>query len=77
MAEALDPVTKELVGVGAAIAGHCQPCFDYHYREAVRLGAPRAAIEAAVGMARAVRGAGDQHRDEFAARRMAKAPSAE
>ncbi len=65
------------MGIGAAIAGHCQPCFDYHYREAVRLGAPQAAIEAAVGMARAVRGAGAQHRTSLPLAGGANPPSAE
>ncbi len=71
MAEALDPLTKELVGIGAAIAGHCEPCFTYHYREALRLGASAGAIEAAIELARAVRGAGDKHMDEFVSRRLA------
>ncbi len=73
MAEALDPATKELVGIGAAIAGHCQPCFAYHYKEALRLGVSLEAIAAAVEMARAVRTAGNKHMDEFASHRMADA----
>ncbi len=71
MAEVLDPTTKELVGIAAAIAGHCQPCFAYHYKEARRLGVSEEAIRAAVDLARSVRQAGDKHMDEFAARRVA------
>ncbi len=70
MAEALDAATKELVGIAAAVAGHCQPCFVYHYKQALALGVPVAAIQAAVELARAVRGAGDRHMDEFVVRRM-------
>jgi AhpD family alkylhydroperoxidase len=67
----LDPATRELVGVAAAIAGHCQPCFEFHYREALRLGVPPQAVQEAFELARAIRGAGDRHMDEFAARRLA------
>jgi AhpD family alkylhydroperoxidase len=71
MSEALEPKTKELVGIAAAVAGHCQPCFAFHHKEALRLGVSEEAIRAAIELARAVRQAGDKHMDEFAARRMA------
>jgi AhpD family alkylhydroperoxidase len=71
MAETLEPKTKELVGIAAAVAGHCQPCFAYHYKEALRLGVSEEAIRATMELARAVRQAGDKHMDEFANRRMA------
>ncbi len=71
MDDILEPKTKELVGIAAAVAGHCQPCFAYHYKEALRLGVSEEAIRAAVELARNIRQAGDKHMDEFAARRMA------
>ncbi len=71
MTEPLDPATRELIGVAAAVAGHCQPCFAYHYGEALRLKVPADAIQAAVDLARAVREAGDKHMDEFVSRRLA------
>jgi AhpD family alkylhydroperoxidase len=67
----LDPATRELVGIGAAIAGHCQPCFTYHYQEALKLGVRADAIQAAIELARAVRGSGDRYMDEFVGRRLA------
>ncbi len=70
MADALDPKIKELVGIAAAVAGHCQPCFAYHYKEALRLEVPIDAIQAAVELARAIRSTGDRHMDEFVMRRM-------
>lgn len=70
MAEKLDPRTTELVGVAAAIAGHCQPCFDFHYRKALDLGVSPEEIRAAVTLARAVRAAGNRQMDEHANRRM-------
>lgn len=67
----LEPGTRELVGIAAAVAGHCQPCFTYHYREALSAGVTAEAIQAAIELARAVRSAGDRHMDEFVVRRMA------
>jgi len=29
----MDAKTNELAGIAAAVAGHCQRCFSYHYRE--------------------------------------------
>lgn len=75
MADVLDPKTKELVGVAAAVAGHCQPCFEYHFKVALSSGATVEEIQAAVELARAVRSAGDRHMDEFAMRRMSGAVS--
>ncbi len=71
MAESLRAKTWELVGIAAAVAGHCQPCFAYHYKEALNCGATPEEIQEAVEMARAVRGVGDRHMDEFVARRIA------
>ncbi len=73
MVDALDPATKELLGVAAAVAGHCEPCFAYHYKEAVALGISVEVIQAAIELARAIRGSGDRHIDEFVTRRMAQA----
>lgn len=68
----LDPTTAELVGIAAAVAGHCEPCFNYHYNEALNLGVSFAAIEEAVSLAQAVREAGQRRMAEFARRRMGK-----
>lgn len=70
MTEHLDARTMELVGIAAAVAGHCQPCFDYHYGKALEAGATRQEIEAAVKLARAVRAAGDRHMDEHVVKGM-------
>lgn len=77
MAEALDPKAKELAGIAAAVAGHCQPCFAFHYKEALRLGVSVAEIRQVVDLARAIRGAGDRHMDEFVNRRLSEAGAAE
>ncbi len=71
MSSGLDPVTKELVAMAAAVAGHCAPCFSYHFQQAVALGIAPQTIQAVVSLAQAIRQAGDHHIDEFAARRLA------
>ncbi len=67
----LDPVTKELAAIAAAVAGHCAPCFSYHFHQASALGIPPETIQAVVSLAQAIRQAGDRHIDEFVARRLA------
>lgn len=76
MSDALEPGTRELVGIAAAVAGHCQPCFAYHYREALGRGVSAEAIQAAIELARAVRGSGDRQMDEFVVRRLASGHAA-
>lgn len=61
-----DPASRELIGIAAAIAGHCQPCFAYHCGKAREIGVPAEAIRAAMQSARAVRGSGDRQMDELA-----------
>ncbi len=76
MAETLDPRTTELVGIAAAIAGHCQPCFDFHHKKALDLGVSPDEIRAAVNLARAVRTTGNRHMDDHANHRMTSPVSA-
>ena len=48
---ALTAKTKELIALGIAIAGHCDGCIGFHMKSLVRLGATRAEVEEALGMA--------------------------
>jgi AhpD family alkylhydroperoxidase len=64
--------TKELVVLAAAVAGKCQPCFDYHFKQAQALGIPEEQIDEAVQLARDIRSSGDKHMDKFAERRKHK-----
>lgn len=61
----MDEKTKELVGIAAAVAGHCQKCFSYHYNEAKRLDTKEGDIKESIELARAIREAGDKGMDEF------------
>ncbi len=67
----LDPVTRELVALAAAVAGHCGPCFAHHHKEAQTLAITPQLIQEVISLARQIRAAGDRHHDEFIARRMA------
>lgn len=47
----LDKTTKELIALAIGVAGHCDACIGFHVKALVRLGASRAAIEEALGVA--------------------------
>ncbi len=46
---------EELVAIGAAIACNCEPCFKYHFREALAHGVSRGDVALAVATARKVK----------------------
>ena len=69
----MEAQTKELVAIAAAIAGKCQPCFVYHFKQAQELGIPADQIREAIQLAKDIRASGDKHMDEFAERRMTPA----
>ena len=66
----MNAATKELVAIAAAVAGKCQPCFAYHYKQAKEQGIGEDLIREAMQLARDIRASGDKHMDEFAERRM-------
>jgi len=68
----MDSMTKELVGIAAAVAGHCRKCFDYHYNEVGKLGVPKEDIAEAIELAKAIRQAGANSMDEFVAHKQAR-----
>lgn len=63
--EILDPRTKELVGIAAAVAGLCHHCFDYHFAEAQKLGITLEEIRATVRFAQAIRQSGKGNMDKL------------
>lgn len=50
-AGALDAKTKELIALSLGVAAHCDACIGFHVQALIRLGATRAEIEEALGMA--------------------------
>ena len=48
---ALDARTKELIAIALSVAARCDPCVGYHAQALVKLGATRAQVTEALGMA--------------------------
>lgn len=48
---ALTKKTKELIALSLGVAAHCDACLGYHLKALVRLGATRAEVEEALGVA--------------------------
>ena len=61
----MDAKTKDLVGIAAAVSGHCQKCFSYHYAEARKLGIAINEINETIDFAKAIRSSGNQAMNEF------------
>jgi AhpD family alkylhydroperoxidase len=61
----MDEKTRELVGIAASIAGHCRPCFKYHYTQAIKLEIPMDDITEVIEFARSISAAGDKGMYEF------------
>jgi AhpD family alkylhydroperoxidase len=47
--------TRELIAVGASIAGNCLPCLRYHFTEARKAGCSLEEIQQAVELSRMVK----------------------
>jgi AhpD family alkylhydroperoxidase len=58
----------ELVAIGAAIAGNCEPCFKYHFDKARKLGVTTAEMLQAVRMAQMVKNSPAKSISELAAK---------
>ena len=50
----MDEKTKELVAIGASIAGHCQPCLSYHVNKAKEVGVKEQEIKEAISVGQTV-----------------------
>ena len=48
---ALSGKTKELIALALGVASHCDGCLGFHVKALVRLGASRAEVEEALGVA--------------------------
>jgi AhpD family alkylhydroperoxidase len=46
---------RELIGIGASIAGNCLPCLRYHFDEALRVGCSLDEINEAIELAKMVK----------------------
>ena len=60
----------ELVGIVASVAGHCQPCFVYHFGQAKKLGVSMDDITEAVDLANRISATGDKGMFEFVSKQL-------
>ncbi len=51
----LDSKTRELIALGASIAGNCMPCLRYHFAEALKAGCSLDEIAEAAELAKRVK----------------------
>ncbi len=51
----IDPRTRELIAVGASIAGNCMPCLRYHFAAALKAGCTLEEITEAIELAKMVK----------------------
>jgi AhpD family alkylhydroperoxidase len=51
----LDARTRELIAIGASIAGNCLPCLRYHFAEAIKAGCSLEEIQQAVELSKMVK----------------------
>jgi len=65
MSENIDERTKELVGIAASVAGHCRPCFLYHFKQAKKLGVSLDEIKEIIEFAGSISAAGVQGMNDF------------
>jgi AhpD family alkylhydroperoxidase len=50
----MDESTKELIAIGASLAGHCQPCLTFHVDKARKLGIGEDEISEAIAVGRMI-----------------------
>ena len=62
----MDKRTKEIIGIAASIAAHCQPCFLYHLKEAKKLQISSEDIRETIEIAKAINRSGDENMIKFA-----------
>ena len=51
----MDEKTKELIAVGAAVAGNCIPCLEWHYKKCIELGISKDEIKEAIELAKMIK----------------------
>jgi AhpD family alkylhydroperoxidase len=51
----LDARTRELIAIGASIAGNCLPCLRYHFAEAIKADCSLEEIQQAVELSKMVK----------------------
>ncbi len=66
----MDEKTMELIGIAASVAGHCRPCFLYHFKQAKKLGVAIDDINEVVEFANRISMSGDKGMFEFVSKKL-------
>jgi AhpD family alkylhydroperoxidase len=66
----MDEKTRELIGVAASIAGHCRPCFLYHFKQAKALNIPMRDLEETIEFGKSIGDAGNKGMYEWVQKQM-------
>ncbi len=61
----MDELTKELIAVGASVTANCQPCLEYHVKEAREFGASESMIKDAIEVGQIVKKGAMRKFNEF------------
>jgi AhpD family alkylhydroperoxidase len=61
----MDEKTREIIGVAASIAGHCHPCFKYHFKQAKILNISIRDLEETIEFAKSISEAGNKGMHEW------------
>lgn len=56
---------REQIAVGVSVVAKCQPCLQYHLKEARKIGVSNTEIEEIIKLARQIRSVSEQKMDEF------------
>lgn len=56
---------REQIAIGVSVVAKCQPCLQYHLKEARKFGVTDKEIEVVIKLARQIRSVSDQKMDEF------------
>ncbi len=65
MKNILDNQVREQIAIGVSVVAKCQPCLQYHLKEARRFGVTDKEIEFVIKLARQIRSVSEQKMDEF------------
>ena len=51
----MDEKTKELIAVGAAVAGNCIPCLEWHFKKCIELKIPKDEIKETIELSKMIK----------------------
>jgi len=68
----MDDKTRELIGIAVSIAGHCRPCFQYHFKQAKAMSISMKDVEETIEFVKNIGEAGNKGMYEWVQRQVKK-----